>query len=265
MPSPFPGMDPYLEDAGFWPLFHHAFVTCVRDMLQRNLPEEYVSRIDARCYRADEEHIEEYIGIFRLSDQQLLTVVEVVSPSNKTTAAGREAYLGTWEQGKAAGANLVEIDLVIQGQPMLLHIRDNLPDWNYVVTVFRALRPAQYEVYIATLQKRLPRFRVPLTATDSDPVLDLQSAFSRCYAKADLGGRIDYRVMPALPLSEENRSWIDKLLLFQRVRAHQLHDRIAIAAYQLWQNEGCPHGRDKEHWYKALEHVRGPIEVKVRE
>lgn len=31
MPSPFPGMDPYLEDAGLWPLFHPIFVTCLHE------------------------------------------------------------------------------------------------------------------------------------------------------------------------------------------------------------------------------------------
>ena len=37
--------------------------------------------------------------------------------------------------------------------------------------------------------------------------------------------------------------------------AHNLHEpsdeEIALSAYRLWLQEGCPHGRDREHWLKA--------------
>jgi hypothetical protein len=32
MPSPFPGMDPYLEAAGLWPLFQQTIVACLREV-----------------------------------------------------------------------------------------------------------------------------------------------------------------------------------------------------------------------------------------
>jgi hypothetical protein len=238
MPSPFLGMDPYLEAAGLWPLFQQTFVTCLRQVLLPVLPPEYQPRVSERHYSAQGEHREEYIEIVRRSDQQLVTLLDVVSPSNKTTAAGREAFLSTRQQAKVAGASLVEIDLVLQGQPMLEYSREGLPTWDYAVTVARASHPERFELYTTTLQKRLPRFRVPLAATDRDSVLDLQSLFGHCYDRADFGGRIDYRDAPPF-----------------------LHDRIAIGAYHLWQQEGCPHGRDKEHWYIALEQLRRPTEV----
>ena len=28
-------------------------------------------------------------------------------------------------------------------------------------------------------------------------------------------------------------------------------DEIKLIAYQLWEEEGCPPGRDGEHWYRA--------------
>jgi hypothetical protein len=104
--------------------------------------------------------------------------------------------------------------------------------WDYAVTVTRASHAERGEIYTATLQKRLPRFRLPLAVTDSDLVLDLQSVFGRCYDRGDFGGRIIYQDPPAF-----------------------LHERIATAAYYLWQREGCPHGRDKEHWKAAVEQV----------
>jgi hypothetical protein len=165
----------------------------------------------------------------------LVTLLDVVSPSNKTTATGREAFLRTRQQAKVAGASIAEMDLVLQGEPMLEYSRDGLPTWDYAVTVTRASQPERYEIYTATLQKRLPRFRVPLAATDRDTVLDLQAVFGRCYEGADFVSRINYRDAPAV-----------------------LHDRIAIRAYHQWRQEGCPYGRDMEHWYMAVEHLTRP-------
>ena len=28
-------------------------------------------------------------------------------------------------------------------------------------------------------------------------------------------------------------------------------DRVFLRAYELWQREGCPHGRDVDHWVQA--------------
>src|SRR4051812_8892579 len=46
MPSPFPGMDPYLEDPAFWQDFHRSFITYCRDALLDKLPDQYEARID---------------------------------------------------------------------------------------------------------------------------------------------------------------------------------------------------------------------------
>lgn len=48
MPSPFPGMDPYLEDPAFWSDFHARFITYWSDALADMLPEHYEARIDEK-------------------------------------------------------------------------------------------------------------------------------------------------------------------------------------------------------------------------
>lgn len=50
MPSPFPGMDPWLEDAAIWPDFHASFLPALRRHLRRVLPEGYQARLDERVY-----------------------------------------------------------------------------------------------------------------------------------------------------------------------------------------------------------------------
>jgi hypothetical protein len=46
MPSPFPGMDPYLEDPAYWSDFHASFLLYLRDALLERLPENYEARLD---------------------------------------------------------------------------------------------------------------------------------------------------------------------------------------------------------------------------
>jgi hypothetical protein len=50
MPSPFPGMDPYLENVNRWRSFHANFITELTFYLNERLPEAFVARSEARCY-----------------------------------------------------------------------------------------------------------------------------------------------------------------------------------------------------------------------
>jgi hypothetical protein len=50
MPSPFPGMDPYLEDPVVWPDLHNRLMTYLADRLNQVLPPRYVARIEKRVY-----------------------------------------------------------------------------------------------------------------------------------------------------------------------------------------------------------------------
>jgi hypothetical protein len=250
-------MDPYLEDPALWPAFHRRLVASLCQFLRPSLADGYGLVVETRRYTAGDEHQEECIEIRRRGDGTLVTLVDVVSPANKTTAGGREAYLGRRRKALEDKASVVEIDLVLQGRPTLDYSRDGLPEWDYAVTVVRVTHAERYEIYTATLQKRLPRFRLPLAPGDRDAVLDLQTAFNRCYAEGGYFGRIDYRRDPSVPLGEEDGSWLDRTLVSQGLRAPAPPDEeVAVAAYLLWQEEGCPHGRDREHWLKALAQLR---------
>lgn len=45
MPSPFPGMDPYLESPVHWPDFHDRFINTLCEVIADTLPEQYFARI----------------------------------------------------------------------------------------------------------------------------------------------------------------------------------------------------------------------------
>lgn len=70
MPSPFPGMDPYLEDPALWPDFHHEFITQMRAELNRILRPRYFVRVETRVYMPDEDDLKVAIPDVRVSEWQ---------------------------------------------------------------------------------------------------------------------------------------------------------------------------------------------------
>jgi hypothetical protein len=227
MPSPFPGMDPYLEDAALWPAFHKQLVASLYQILLPGLVDRYRARVAQRQYVTEqalftsivrEEHAEELVEVRQRGDGRLVTLIDLATPTNKTSRQGREAYLNRRREAKSQGASLVEIDLVLRGQPLLEYSREGLPDWDYAVTVTRASQPERYEIYTATLQKRLPRFKLPLATDDRDTVLDLQAAFARSYDQGGFSGKIDYEKDPATPLDDDDEKWVSDLLKQQKLR-----------------------------------------------
>lgn len=227
MPSPFPGMDPYLEDANQWPAFQPILVHAVHQMLLPGLLDRYRARVGERQYTSEqalftsilrEEHKEAFIEIRQRSDGRLITVIEVVSPANKSLAEGRKVYCDRRDEIKRINANLVEIDLILQGPSLIEFAKESAANWDYAVVVTRWTHPDRCEIYSATLPKRLPRFRLPLASDDRDTVIDLQAAVARAYEQGDFNRRIDYAKAPATKLTDENHQWVDELLKQEKLR-----------------------------------------------
>lgn len=214
-------MDPFLENADTWPVFHHELVTALHKVLMPMLNRPYESRIGARRYLAEpvpgalstrvEQH-EEYVELYKANAGGLITLVDVISPANKLTDSGKRAYMHTRQQAKDSSANCVEIDLVLQGQPILEYSREGMPDFDYSVTVVRPLPPERFEIWIGMLDKRLPRFRVPTIATDRDIIVDLQSVFTQAYQQGGFAGRVDYRQEPDWRLKDSSRNRFSEII-----------------------------------------------------
>jgi hypothetical protein len=228
-------MDPYLESDKFWPVFQHQLVACLYQMLLPGLVDRYKARVGHRKYTTEialftsvdrVEHHEQFIEIRQRNDTRLVTLLDVISPANKTTTAGRQAYVDKRNEARAASAGIVEIDLVLQGkdggsnrlEPLHDYSREGLPDWDYAVTVTRATQPDRHEIYTSTLQKRLPRFRLPLASDDRDTVVDLQTAFNRCYDQGGFAQMLDYQRDPPYKLDDDDLRFVDELLRQQKLR-----------------------------------------------
>lgn len=227
MSSPFPGMDPFLEDPRLWPSFHHQLVASLYQILLPGLVDRYRARVQQRHYVTEEplftsiireNRLEEFIEIRSRSDDRLVTLIDIASPINKTLSQGRDAYHHTRRMARTQHASIVEIDLVLQGTPLLDFSRDGLPEWDYAITITRNTQPERFEVYTATLPKRLPRFKVPLAADDRDTVIDLQSAFVRTYDQGSFASQIDYRLEPDVRFKPPVKEWFDRWLKEAKIR-----------------------------------------------
>jgi len=160
---------------------------------------------------------ERYVTILDIqSGQKVVTVIEVLSPTNKCTGEGMDAYLEKQREVRSSDANLVEIDLLRAGRHVLAvpeqHVREQ-GAYDYLVAVNRAKRPRDiFELYLCRLPQPLPKVRIPLTGRVPDVTLDLQAVVQETYLKGEYGERINYKQACIPALSGANAAWARQLL-----------------------------------------------------
>lgn len=150
----------------------------------------------------------------------LVTLIEIISPSNKQPGPDRRAYQSKQRDILNSDANLIEIDLLRDGQRLLPYpeleaaIYELAPD--YLVLLNRsALRDGywiDFSIYPISLREPLPCILVPLAGEDPDVLLDLQLAFQQTYAGGPYARMVDYAADPEPPLDSEDDAWADHLL-----------------------------------------------------
>jgi hypothetical protein len=144
-----------------------------------------------------------FVEIRDRRNRELVTVVELLSPSNKRPGADREQYLAKREQILGSSAHLVEIDLLRGGKPLPLA---NRPDCAYSVLVSRVEDRPRAGFWPVGLRSRLPEIPVPLRAPDADARLDLQAIVHRLYDSAGYEDYI-YDGVPDPPLVPDDLAW----------------------------------------------------------
>ncbi len=203
MPSPFPGMNPYLEQSDAWQDFHINFIVRAREALSLQIGPDYLVKIEVRLLPrvARERHTS--LEIRDRRNRRVVTVLELLSPSNKTAGSDRDDYLAKRRQVLAGQTHLVEIDLRRGG------VRPNLPELpacDYYVLVSRYEDRPRLGFWPIGLREPLPRIPVPLSAPDAPVWLDLRAVLDRAYDAADYGKYV-YQETPEPPLSEADEAW----------------------------------------------------------
>lgn len=254
MPSPFPGMNPYLEHEAVWHDFHQSCVPVIRELLVPAVGPNYQVVLDEHVYihepPADERRPlgipdlsvrpegtgtergtardgsvaqapvtvifphnvdivrDGYVEIRDRDGERIVTVIELLSPSNKKTGADREQYLAKRREVLRSNRHLVELDL-LRGGPRLPP--DDLPHSDYYALVSRADRRPSVGVWPILLRERLPKIQVPLAAENEQVPLDLQELLHIVYDRAGYASHL-YRRTPKPPLNPADAGWAKQFL-----------------------------------------------------
>jgi hypothetical protein len=158
---------------------------------------------------------------------RVITVIEIVSPSNKRPGPDRRAYEAKQQEVLESDASLIEIDLLRGGRRLLpypeLDAATHALRCDYLVILNRAARRVgtwmDYTLYPVAIRELLPCIPIPLAGEDPDVPLDLQVAQSEAYRTGPYLRALDYTAPPQPPLSREDEAWADALLRAARLRA----------------------------------------------
>ncbi|MBI3970304.1 MAG: DUF4058 family protein [Chloroflexi bacterium] len=274
MPSPFPGMDPYLENPGLWPGVHNWLIATLGEDLSPLLLPRYYVALEERVYIAEPERLdlvgrpdvvvvpanvesqlpsggqmpgglassqnasgiqvltaevpmpdevrETYLEIHEAVSGEVVTVVEILSPTDKRPGEGRRVYEAKRLQTLGTRTHLVEIDLLRSGEPLPLWPRDWPQDHplsgDYRIAIARGDRRPLADVFAFTVRNAIPVFALPLRRGDDEPQVDLSTSLQKVFDRGGYALRIDCRSEPVPPLRPEDAAWADALLRSRGLR-----------------------------------------------
>ncbi len=244
-------MDPFLEDE--WPEVHASLIVYARNQINDQLPGDLRAKIERtlsvfaddaadRSVRPD-VHVSEVseAGAFQSAPSavalaepvvvtrdpnryrhveivdsagRVVTAIEFLSPWNKVGKRGQQQYTRKQLEFIEAGVNLVEIDLVRQGDYVLAPPLADIPEnqrTSYMICVYRDITPDQYAIYPVKLQERLPNIAIPLRPDDRDVVLQLQPLIDACYHDGRYSRRVYARDLSSR-FDAADSAWIDTRL-----------------------------------------------------
>jgi hypothetical protein len=251
MPSPFPGMNPYLEQEDSWQDFHQRFLSTIAEMLGQKIGSEYIVKLEAHIFvhelsaeerrfvgRADvglshsgpssgntatatlpapfqltlpsvDFERYPYIEIRDRQRRSLITVLEMLSPSNKKPGHDRDGYVGERRWLLYGPVNFVELDLLRLGQR--LPLPEEIPLCDYCILVRKAMEGLKVGIWPLQLRDPLPTIPIPLRHPAPDISLNLQEALHRVYDAARYQNYI-YTGSPEPPLNTEDAAWAKTLV-----------------------------------------------------
>jgi Protein of unknown function (DUF4058) len=254
MPSPFPGMDPYLESRSIWPDLHLSLILGIRDALAAQVGPNYYVRAEQRTYVAEVERDdrlrrpdvavitlpdapdpsgggvatvappmtqtvllprletirEGYLEIRDTGTHEVVTAIELLSPTNKVPGEGRRKYEEKRQEVLNSATSLVEIDLLRGGQPMAM---EPIPAGAYRILVAPGWERPRARLTVFQIRSLLPELSVPLRRGEAEPRVDLASMLASLYDRARYDVSVDYRLAPPEPPpSPEDAAWTEELL-----------------------------------------------------
>jgi len=161
---------------------------------------------------------EGYLEIKEVGTEKLVTTIEILSPTNKRLGKGRRDYIEKREKVLGSLTNLVEIDLLREGQ--FMPILSEHVQTDYRILISRSDNRPIADLYAFNLPDVIPTFPLPLQAGDIEPIIDLQTLLSEIYDISGYDLVLDYGQEPVPILSVQNAAWMDNLLRGKGLRVN---------------------------------------------
>ncbi|MBY0232057.1 MAG: DUF4058 family protein [Gemmataceae bacterium] len=247
MPSPFPGMDPWIERPARWPDFHMAMLVFMRSALAASLPDRYDAELDTYVWLEDADEETHRAGApdlfvaaagsgeaseavatmaaprtarlparrrrtgaryMRIVDHESRRVVTVLELlSPANKGPDREAYLDKRRDLIDARTNLVEIDLLRAGHRPVPRSASD-----YRVLVSRACDHPRVGLWDFSVRDPLPVVPIPLDPSEAPVDLALRPCFDRVYDEGRYQRKARYAEPPEPRLDAEDAAWAAALL-----------------------------------------------------
>jgi hypothetical protein len=147
-----------------------------------------------------------YLEVRLAGTGRLVTVIEVLSPWNKSPGRGRRDYLKKRRHTFQTRTSLVEIDLLRGGRPMPLEPRQPVES-DYRILISRGASRPRARLYAFGVRQPIPAIPIPLLPEDPEPSLELNAVVHALYDRARFDLRLDYTSPPVPPLGEEDAAW----------------------------------------------------------
>jgi hypothetical protein len=162
--------------------------------------------------QVEHEEREIFLDIFTLDPQrQLVTSIEVLSPSNKRRGSvGWDQYERKRNVFLHGYANLVEIDLLRGGKrhPMT----ETWPDSPYAIAVFRKEKAPAADIWPAFTLQPLPTIPIPLLPPDGDVAVALQGLATSIFEGSRYAEDMQYERPIQPPLAADEMHMLSQYL-----------------------------------------------------
>jgi hypothetical protein len=153
---------------------------------------------------------EGYLEVREVATQEVVTVIELLSPANKRPGRGRDSYLQKRDLVLGSHTHLVEVDLLRQGTPMPM-TRGGLNS-HYRILVSRQDRRPYAELYPFSVRDLIPPFVVPLKPESQEPVVELKGLLDKVMERSGLAVVLNYEQGPVPPFDAEDEEWCAELM-----------------------------------------------------
>lgn len=161
-----------------------------------------------------EEIKERYLEVRDTKTQEVITAIEILSPTNKESKDGRQQYERKRRKVLASSTSLVEIDLLRGGKPFAMKVvgQNNVKASDYRIVISRSWQRPSADLYLFSVRQPIPSFLIPLRPGEQEPVLPLNRILHELYDQGGYDLAIDYTDPADPPLATEDAQWATQLL-----------------------------------------------------